>query len=635
MRRAAVLLVAALVTAGALLLAGPDEPVRDPGYASGYRGAESCRPCHEKEYREWKRSAHANSTRLATAETLPPEIVAGGEIGHAPGQSRFFERDGRFFIETIGDDGKQAEFPITHVVGPVRMHMYLTRLKNGRLQVLPILKDLPANRFFDYTRLIFGVPGSTHEDVPEVKPGEPSFWTGPIRAFDVGCGRCHTSGRGRKVEAEDGSGTRTEWEPLAVDCEACHGPCADHNEYWKNPRDRLTGDPIVSYWDLDRDRQQSMCLWCHMEGEVVAEGWRPGDDVFEFISPTLLNEPERIDAAGRPRELIYDGLPFLFSECAKKGGLTCASCHDSHGSPHGSDLITPTERTFTLCQSCHMDLAANAGAHSHHDMSKSGGRCVSCHMPFLTIERGHGHVRDHTIGSPHPDLPGTEPAVDACTWCHTKGRGAPDDAPVLTKEEVRKAFFEWYPKAEVRPAWVKAIAMGRERRKEAFLPLAAAARNRDNPRLVRASAAKLLARYPDNARSYLLALMDDSDSLVRRAAAWSLSSLRDDPDADAALLTALSDKSLAVRGAAARAALFGWTRVQKNRELLDAILPVLLEEAEAMPRDDPRWFRLGAARQIAGDVKGAIEAYERKLALDPYAKYVRDAVTKLKGQLEK
>ena len=38
---------------------------------------------------------------------------------------------------------------------------------------------------------------------------------------------------------------------------------------------------------------------------------------------------------------------------------------------------------------------------------------------------------------------------------------------------------------------------------------------------------------------------------------------------------ALEDESFAVRGEAARAALYGWSRVQENPELLKAILPVL------------------------------------------------------------
>ena len=56
--------------------------------------------------------------------------------------------------------------------------------------------------------------------------------------------------------------------------------------------------------------------------------------------------------------------------------------------------------------------------------------------------------------------------------------------------------------------------------------------------------------------------------------------------------------------------------------------------AQAVPQEDGRWFRLGAARQIAGDLAGAVAAYEKKLALDPYAANVRRTLTALREQLQ-
>ena len=404
-------------------------------------------------------------------------------------------------------------------------------------------------------------------------------------------------------------------------------------EFWRNPPDTHTEDPILALNKLTRDRAQAVCLWCHMEAEVVSEDWRPGDDVFEFLTPTLLDSIERIDPAGRPLELVYDGLPFLFSRCAEEGGLTCMTCHDSHGSGKTADLIVPPDRTFTLCTGCHLDIAADAKAHTHHDMNDSGGRCVACHMPYLTIERGHGHVRDHTIGSPMPDLFGGRVAMDACTWCHTRGRGAPQDAPLLDAEAIRTAHRKWYPGAKLRPRWVTAMAKGRDRDPEAFYDLIEVAGRESNPKAVRASAVKLIAFYPEKSLPYLMSYLEDDDSLVRRSAAAGLAQIRH-PDADVALMMALEDESFAVRGEAARAALSGWARVQENPDLLTAILPVLEAEANAVPLEDRRWFRLGAARQIAGDVKGAIEAYERKVELDPYAAFVRKALADLKASLE-
>jgi cytochrome c-type biogenesis protein CcmH/NrfG len=120
---------------------------------------------------------------------------------------------------------------------------------------------------------------------------------------------------------------------------------------------------------------------------------------------------------------------------------------------------------------------------------------------------------------------------------------------------------------------------------------------------------------------------------VRRAAAAALRSVRH-PDADLALLMALEDESAAVRGEAARAALAGWSRVSENRELLEAVLPVLEAEARAVPEEDSRWFRLGAAHQIAGNLEQAVRAYERKVALDPYAALVRKTLEDLRARLK-
>ncbi|MHC4472404.1 MAG: HEAT repeat domain-containing protein [Planctomycetota bacterium] len=610
---AAALLLVALAAAA---LSGKETAAPERG---GYAGPESCRPCHVELYDRWATSAHARSTERATAENLPPEVLEQAAIDHAPGSSAFRREGDRFLVETVGPDGKPHAYPVTHVVGPRRISMFLTRMGDGRLQVLPFMREVPTGKYFDYTHLIFGVAGKPFEKPPEVKPGEPSFWTGPIRAYDRSCGRCHTSGR-----REGG-----EWDPLPVDCEACHGPCADHVAFWKSPPDRHTKDPVLVLSELGRERAQGLCLWCHMEADVVDEGYRPGDDVFEHLSPTLLDNIERIDAAGRPLELIYDGLPFLFSPCAQRSGLTCLTCHDAHGGPFRSDLLVPEERTFTLCNGCHLDIAADPVRHTFHDPKGSGGRCVACHMPFLTIERGHGIVRDHTIGSPLLDLYGGRVAKDACTWCHTRSRGAPEDAPVLEAPAIDAAYRRWYPGAKLRPRWVAAIAGAREGRADSFFPLVEAAGSIDSPRMVRASAARLLGKHPQRALPYLIRLVEDGDSLVRRSATFALGSIRHE-DSDDSLLSALADPSAAVRQSAARAALRGWDRVTANRDLLRAALPVLLEEAEAVPLDDRRWFRLGAAREIAGDVKGAIEAYERKLELDPYARLVRRAVEELK-----
>jgi hypothetical protein len=243
-------------------------------------------------------------------------------------------------------------------------------------------------------------------------------------------------------------------------------------------------------------------------------------------------------------------------------------------------------------------------------------------MPFLPIERGHGVVADHSISVPRLDTPGDRVARDACSGCHVGGEGAEGSA--LGPERLREAFARWWPDAAPARPWMRALAAARTGDPASIPELRVAAEDESLPPLARASAARLLGRFPDRALPHLLSLLEDPSSLVRRNAAAALASVRA-PEADRGLLAALGDPSRAVRVRAARAALEGFERVQANRALLDACLPVLESDARAAPNEDLRWFRLAAAREIAEDWAGAVEAYERQVALDsgaPAARYL-------------
>jgi predicted CXXCH cytochrome family protein len=604
--------------------AGP-EPATD-----GIVGAEACRPCHEKEHAEWAASVHATTLEPASAANLPEVVAKGGTAEHPPGKTIFRPRDGAFLAETLGPDGKPHEYPVTHVVGRMRIRMYLSTLDDGRLQVLPFMREEGTGRFFDYTHLIFGAPGgaSNPDEPPVVGPKDASFWTGVERSFDSRCIRCHVSGHVARLPAPDGKPSRSTWRALGVDCESCHGPGEGHVKFQTGADDRPAKDPMAALRSYTREQSLATCNVCHMEAELLQPGFRPGEDVFEHVTPLLLDDPEQTDPSGRPLELVYAGIPFSVSACAIAGKMTCLECHTPHGGPHASSLKRPP-LDDAHCTSCHADVAAKGREHTRHDPKGAGARCVSCHMPHLRIERGHGFVSDHTIGVPRPDAPGDRVTVDACTWCHSGASGAPPGAPALPAERIRASYREGWPHAKpVRP-WVAAIAAARSGDSTADRALGAVAKDVSVPSLARATAAYLLGRYPATGEADLLRLAKDPDSMVRRSALRALAAV-DGEAVDAALLAALSDASVPVRVAAARAALEGWERVQGNRRLLDAVLPVLAADADAVPEDDERWFRLGAARDLVGDVAGAIAAYERKAALDPYADLVRERIRALR-----
>lgn len=584
-----------------------------------------CAACHRDQYDRWSASAHARTFEPASADNLPADIVAGGTVEHPPGTTTFRREAGRFLAETVGEDGALHEYHLSHVVGRQRIRMFVATLGDGRMQVLPGMLEEPTGRWFDYTHLLFGGPRSEFESPPLVAPGDASFWTGAVRSWTDRCASCHSSGHEPRHPGIDGGDPRSGWRSLGVDCDACHGPGRAHAEAWSRFETRA---PLPKLQELSLRDATSDCTSCHMEADVVAPGFRVGADLFEYRDPTLLLDPERVDAAGRPLELIYDGLPLATSRCAGAGKLTCVRCHDPHGGPNRSQLrLAAGDRA--LCSGCHAEEARDVAAHSRHLASGEGASCVGCHMPFLTIERGHGAVADHTIGIPYPELESDAVSRDACTWCHSGGQNAPHGVVRIDAEDLRSAYRALWPKARGPLPWMRAIAAARLGRDDAGAGLVETLADTGNPPVVRASAARLLERYGDEHRDDILRYTDDRDSLVRRSAIAALASL-DGDDIDARLLEALSDPSKAVRDAAARTALAGWRRVQRNAALLARVIPVLAADARAVPDDHLRWFRLGAARDIAGDVEGAIDAYEHQLALDPFAHAVRRKVERLR-----
>jgi predicted CXXCH cytochrome family protein len=626
---------AAALAAVAVSAAVRDAPAEEPGAVTLPRAKApaDCAWCHKEACERWERSAHALSTRAVSRDTVPLEVAAETEVVHDPGRSRFFGRGDAFEIESVGDDGRPRRWPLEWVVGVRRMTMLVARMDDGRLQVAPAMREEPNGLWFDYTHLLFGAEPAP---VPVVRPGEPSFWTGPDRSFDVLCGRCHMSGR-KALAPKDGKGPRSEFRAPGVDCEACHGDGRAHGEHWRKPGAKRDDDPIPRIGGSDRAAALAACLPCHVEGEVLdpraLQGPGVTTDPLEAIEPTMLDHLARVDATGRPLELMYEGLALLTSKCAERGKLTCSTCHVPHGNAFGASLRVPLADDRTLCAACHAEICAKPKAHSHHAPDSTGTWCASCHLPPVPVERGHGGVRDHTIGVPRLPRDGEVRTQDACTWCHTGARHAPFGVKKLDRAAMADAYAQWWPKAKDRPSWARVIDAARANDPACAEELTLLAQDPRAPRLVRASALRMLGKFePEGGgriEGNLVGFARNDDVVLRRAALHGLGDVRS-PDADAALLRGLADPSSGVRFTAARAALRGWERVKASKPLLAACLPVLAEDAAASPEEHLRWFRLGAARQIAGDAKGAIEAYERKLALDPQAKAVRETVQRLR-----
>src|SRR5262249_45761195 len=147
--------------------------------------------------------------------------------------------------------------------------------------------------------------------------------------------------------------------------ERCHGPGADHAA-------RPTAANIVNPARLPSMTSVDVCVQCHSEGHPVDDaaardvhwpvGFRVGLRLADFWrlgehTPGVLDTLHFPD--GHARENRMQGNDFVQSLMYTRG-VTCASCHDPHGTPHNADLIKPARQ---LCLTCHGPQSPN-GPHT-------------------------------------------------------------------------------------------------------------------------------------------------------------------------------------------------------------------------------------------------------------------------------
>ena len=105
-----------------------------------YVGAAACKSCHEAAYEAWKGSDHALAMQHANAETVLGNF-SNANFSYAGINSIFFKREGKFFVNTDGPDGKLADYEIKYTFGVAPLQQYLIEFPDGRLQALSIAWD--------------------------------------------------------------------------------------------------------------------------------------------------------------------------------------------------------------------------------------------------------------------------------------------------------------------------------------------------------------------------------------------------------------------------------------------------------------------------------------------------------------
>ncbi len=593
--------VAALVLVGAAFALLWPRPAPVVGVVDGHAGSEACKGCHPEAYEAWLGSGHGRHMGRPSPENVVGDFERDNVYDYNGTRSRMYREGDRYLMEYTRD-GRTTAYEIAWALGVTRHQVYLWQAPDGRLQVLPTYWNLEENHWRDSTEGPVEGPGPT-------KTTDRSHWENHGRTYQLACMECHASQAQRNYDGSTNTYATT-FDPR-INCESCHGPAAQHVARWRALQADAP-DGLRPLPDLDLHASIEVCARCHARKKVYQTGDEA--DFYDAFAPETWGDGEYF-ADGRSRSLNYRYVEYMQSRCFEGGTerLDCGYCHPPHGLE--SARHATVAEANALCTECHVGHKTRLTAHTHHAAESEGSRCVECHMPKMDLNL-RMTVRDHTIGSPLPELTRDFGAPNACDRCHaTEGV----DWAVHWVEQ-------WYGE---RPSF---RALQTRMRARAEVLSAAFDGRPDVPRLVgwlddpsrslveRSSAAEILgdARPSPVARAALARHVGDPHPLVRHNALRALS-LFDGPEARAALRTALGDEARIVRVAAFQALSFLEPALMKEKgAVVEQARAETQHRREVVRVDDPRWMSNRALwHHMRGERAEAEALLRRAVTLSP------------------
>ncbi len=499
--------------------------------ATGYVGTAACAECHAAETEAWKNSDHAWALKEPDSASILGDFNDAA-FSHDGVRSRFFRKDGAYFVETEGAGGNLETFQIRYAIGHRPLQQYLVETTAGRLQVLDLAWDVPGRRWFHL--------------YPDQKtpPGDGMHWTGTYKNWQARCATCHQTGFDKGYDFASRT-YESHWSELTLGCESCHGPGKDHVEWARKP-DR--GTPHQSLMPKlgagQQENEINVCGPCHARRDAFSQIQPPAGSAFNDHYALSLLTPDLYFGDGQQNAEVFILGSFLQSKM-KARGVTCSNCHEAHS----GGLLAEGN---AVCTQCHSEAGRDefptlrkaeydTPAHHHHPPGSEAALCVTCHMP----ERSYMLIdprRDHFFRKPDPLQSQAAGAPDVCTTCHTE----------KTAAWAAENIAQWFPDSD--RSWQDRSALiafnAGDRQESTLSDLASFIRNRETPAIARATALRAVAASGTIAEQDAALLLKDEDALVRAAAAGAI---RHIPPAERiALLTPLlSDPVRSVRQTAA------------------------------------------------------------------------------------
>ncbi len=580
-----------------------------------YVGGTECTGCHANAQAAWHGSDHDLAMQVADERSVLGDF-ANAKFAYAGTTSTFSRRDGKYFVNTDGPDGKLADYEIKYTFGVRPLQQYLIEFPGGRMQALSIAwdsrpKEQGGQRWFHL------YPGQN------IKAGDWLHWTSAGQNWNFTCAECHSTNLRKNYDAIAGT-FKTTWSELDVSCEACHGPGSNHVAWarkqgdWEalapskglalalDERKGVAWVPITETGNAKRSaprvaaREIEMCARCHGRASRISDDYVHGKPPLDTHRLALLDDGLYWND-GQMRDEVYNWGSFVQSRMYA-AGVTCSDCHD----PHSLKVRAPGNG---VCAQCHQPAKFDSTGHTHHATGTPGAACVACHMPtttYMVVDPRH----DHSMRIPRPDLSAKLGVPNACNGCHTR----------QTAQWAADAIGKWTGRAPTSyqnfAEALHAGSIGAPGSRGALLTLID---DKTQPALVRASAIQRLAHLlTPTTFDAVSRSLNDVDSIVRLAAVEALASI--EPAARQRYLPRMLDDPVrAVRIEAARA-LAGEPERQLPASQRAAFTKALAEyvAVQTYNADRPEGrTSLGNLYAQRGDAAAAIVEYRKAFEIDP------------------
>ena len=580
-----------------------------------FTGSKSCFSCHIEQHQDWQGSHHDLAMQHASKDTMLGDFNNTGFSANGI-TSRFFTKDGKFWVNTDGADGSMQDFEIKYTFGLTPLQQYLVEFPDGRVQTLGIAWDTrPENE--GGQRWFHLYPDET------INAGDELHWTGFQQNWNYMCADCHSTNLVKGYSSATNT-FKTTWSDINVGCESCHGPGKQHLD-WAAQDDKLKqadismGLPFLLHdrkdigWVMNADtgtvhrsepatdnREIGVCAACHSRRGQFRSGIESDGSFMDYYRPALLTAG-LYHADGQILDEVYVWGSFAQSKM-QAAGVTCSDCHE----PHSLKLRAEQEQ---ICSQCHLPTKYASTEHHKHAAGSSGANCLDCHMPETTYMVVDPR-RDHSIRIPRPDLSLSSSAPNACNQCHT-------DQDV---EWAAGHFAKMWPEAaEPFQTWTSAITLARSGDPRAEIALIKVIRDQQTPDIARATAVSELPAFLSPLSGAVLQTeLTNQSPLVRFAALGVLDALPAENRYQFAS-PLLKDPVLVVRIEAARISAPA-LRTQLPPDERAVLQSALLEFVDAQNENADRpeaHLNLGNMYSQSGDMVAAEKSYRQALKLDP------------------